>query len=1055
MQPRDDFSATVKGMVAARAGYRCSICRGTTVGPDSTDGKVNVGVAAHITAASPGGPRYDPTQTPEERASLDNAIWLCQNHAHLIDVDTAFFTTSELRRLKGEHEDRTGKSIGLPDVRQGAFGTHTAADDPAGNRAEMLARRLEIHSALALDDAALVATRDTSGLGEIVRLDQGLYTHRDIEESLMSTLLQEDDACVLLTGDAGNGKTSLLWRLCTRLQKTMPAFKCFFLKSTLLRSTSQAEPEGASSMTPEDVLTALTDQRDQPARTVLLLDTADLLLHDDRGREALVFLLTGLRSRGCAVVVASRPQEAAKLAKMADGSFLLEKYNEIEMAQAIDAHCRCFYRDALDDTATLRIRHLQEIVVRGLPLREICATPLTLRMLFTLYAPESVPEEIHAFQLYDAFWRRRVVADARAGYTEPVSFENLEQTAIAVALAMTAEGLPEIPERMAQLVLDQMRMPVRKLDLLCSRGVLRRSPGSTIAFFHQTFFEHAAARAFLRAFPTDALDLLAQRLALHDEDLFLSPVYEHALLLTEFLPGSSRKGDEHLLGSFRQPSILRRISAVYVYCHRQRLSTAVMAAVDNILRDEDHTVVEHFLHNAVNWPGARVDDLFAHVTTVWERARWSERQHILALLERLAFRRPQLVVKFVEAANVQEYVKNLPADYPGERLFLRVILAIARFEPEWSWDRLITLVKNHGKTISLDLVTRIVTNIGELTQVFHRPMASELTEALSAVQRNEVRGYHDLTRALGKLWAAEWIDQAKSLDSILEELGPGVMAYAKFRGVGEWLRAVCAPPIDRVLKLAEEAPPNESWLWLSCVILTACEEPIFPSRKSVLDQCGVWLLSTWTTRQYQLLDQALRALLNGSLQSAVVQDLFSAAAFAKTEPWLDSRTLGPYLAHGLIAKHPGAIAAIEWISSHPTEVPPEIRESLLSRLTNRVATDERLANVYLTTSLSGPLPAGFAAGLSSIADSFPAVVASFASALESTRAILLDVPSSRLRAIATVIWKCLIEQRLVPAPELPPILSRLDREKSWDVRAGLVSVLAVGACRTLLTSCRS
>ena len=88
--PRDDFSAPIKRTVAARAGYRCSNpkCRKQTSGPQADPAKaVNIGVAAHITAASQGGPRYDPELTSEERGSIDNTIWLCQTCAKLIDSD--------------------------------------------------------------------------------------------------------------------------------------------------------------------------------------------------------------------------------------------------------------------------------------------------------------------------------------------------------------------------------------------------------------------------------------------------------------------------------------------------------------------------------------------------------------------------------------------------------------------------------------------------------------------------------------------------------------------------------------------------------------------------------------------------------------------------------------------------------------------------------------------------------------------------------------------------------------------------------------------------------
>ena len=96
---RDEFNEDVKRTVAERARYLCSrpSCRAFTSGPrmDSTK-SLNVGVAAHITAASPGGPRYDAALTPEERRHVDNAIWLCQTCGKLVDNDEGRFTKNEM-----------------------------------------------------------------------------------------------------------------------------------------------------------------------------------------------------------------------------------------------------------------------------------------------------------------------------------------------------------------------------------------------------------------------------------------------------------------------------------------------------------------------------------------------------------------------------------------------------------------------------------------------------------------------------------------------------------------------------------------------------------------------------------------------------------------------------------------------------------------------------------------------------------------------------------------------------------------------------------------------
>src|SRR5947207_14387805 len=100
---RDDFPPAVKRVLADRVGHRCSHpeCRGLTTGPHTRgDKKVSVGIAAHITAASPGGARYDPSLTPQERRSAENGIWMCQNDGTLVDRDEQRFPVGLLLNWK-------------------------------------------------------------------------------------------------------------------------------------------------------------------------------------------------------------------------------------------------------------------------------------------------------------------------------------------------------------------------------------------------------------------------------------------------------------------------------------------------------------------------------------------------------------------------------------------------------------------------------------------------------------------------------------------------------------------------------------------------------------------------------------------------------------------------------------------------------------------------------------------------------------------------------------------------------------------------------------------
>lgn len=104
---RDNFKKGDITKLSQRVALRCSnpACRVPTAAPGDTELGVNsIGVAAHIHAASPGGPRYDPSMTSSERGSISNAIWLCSNCSIIIDRDEARYTAKLLKEWKVKAE---------------------------------------------------------------------------------------------------------------------------------------------------------------------------------------------------------------------------------------------------------------------------------------------------------------------------------------------------------------------------------------------------------------------------------------------------------------------------------------------------------------------------------------------------------------------------------------------------------------------------------------------------------------------------------------------------------------------------------------------------------------------------------------------------------------------------------------------------------------------------------------------------------------------------------------------------------------------------------------
>jgi hypothetical protein len=120
MKRHGDFAEATVEVLAKRVAYLCSraSCRRRTVGPHSNERKATlVGEAAHICAASPGGPRYDPSMSDEGRRSPDNGIWLCANCATEIDKDPPRFPVSLLRQWKEAAEDEALKTLEDPSYR--------------------------------------------------------------------------------------------------------------------------------------------------------------------------------------------------------------------------------------------------------------------------------------------------------------------------------------------------------------------------------------------------------------------------------------------------------------------------------------------------------------------------------------------------------------------------------------------------------------------------------------------------------------------------------------------------------------------------------------------------------------------------------------------------------------------------------------------------------------------------------------------------------------------------------------------------------------------------
>lgn len=117
---RDEFSSKTKRALAERVAWRCSFpgCSKITIGPrlNESNKVVIMGEAAHITAAAPGGARYEEGMSREERRDIGNGIWMCVHHATLVDKDADNFPAKTLRNWKRLAENEAYKAVCSPET---------------------------------------------------------------------------------------------------------------------------------------------------------------------------------------------------------------------------------------------------------------------------------------------------------------------------------------------------------------------------------------------------------------------------------------------------------------------------------------------------------------------------------------------------------------------------------------------------------------------------------------------------------------------------------------------------------------------------------------------------------------------------------------------------------------------------------------------------------------------------------------------------------------------------------------------------------------------------
>jgi hypothetical protein len=896
--------------------------------------------------------------------------------------------------------------------------------------------------------------------GEVLKLEEGLYVTRTIESEVVTYLFEkvqaDQNSMVLIVGEAGYGKTSLLWHL----YKTLPRSQMepWFLKSaSLSRQIRYVENSVATpALTEKILLSAIRKARGAGLQPVLLLDTVDLLLHEESDRDFLLEYLRSIFDDGCSVIVTCRHQEAKFLQPLKIKPFRVDQYDDRELRDAVELHVRRFYKNAVDDDPAKHLQNLKESVARGLPVREVCASPLMLRMLFQIYAPDSIPNEIHAFKLYQEYWDKRVQADKRPG-SELQNSTNLERACCIVALILLSEGVPETDEQLVVQTAEQYGAQKSEIDALISRGILKTTYSSTLSFFHQTFFEHSAAHGMLRFLGQQGIAMLQTRMGNDWSDLFCGPVFEQVLLIGENLGPVRDVGETALSSLLAHTSITANTSGIYIYCHRRAVPDQAIEQVRMLLASASNPVVDFFLQVAPNLSATRLAALFSELEVIWHRKNWPEQQFALTLLERLAFREPELVKNFVTAHAILKFVIESEATNVAERGLLRVLIVLSKLWPAWSLEQFVKLYNGIShRTGGTDAPARVLAAVAECSVFLgEKDLATRFDAQVPPWQNQQVSNFDELALAYGRLWSLEWKASGVSLDFIFTDIrrtSDLLRLTAKLEGLANLLLETHATFDINVLfdEVLEEKTPARRWQWISTLLKRLmigntddADEYAMPQVCLLVRQRLVAILIDENPGRDKDMVKRVRKMIHEAILSPrLFRAIFSPHFAEVPELWLTFDYLGELLAEGYIGNHPTAVNALEYAMTRPEQC-QELLESTRTRLGVFVQMERRIAEQYLRLTFLLRAASGLAQALLGIADSHPGLLRTVDLDWQSLLNHLLHSPLGKTRRIGIALWQEMLQLNLTHAPQLADVFTLFDKEKDDFTRSRLLLIMGL------------
>ncbi|PKP59042.1 MAG: hypothetical protein CVT88_06340 [Candidatus Altiarchaeales archaeon HGW-Altiarchaeales-1] len=303
---------------------------------------------------------------------------------------------------------------------------------------------------------------------------------RKTEKEIEGRIKKGDKGFCLIIGEAGNGKTTLLCKLAQIYLKD-EKYCTFFYKAQDFEG-GDFMSKIKKDMNVENI--DLDTISKKGYKILLFLDTLDVIPYNNIGR--LSTLITRFNTENGLIIATCRPLEAASMENkntIPIEKFTLEELSEEEIQKLIEKYNE-YYK-----------KHGVETVIQRDKISDIFKNPLHIKMLFEIYDElQTIPNNIN--MLYKKYWKvkveyTRTTILENSSFHEFVNKKKRLVKAIAEEMIKDKENKITINYRTIENYISQNKM-LEVYEDIKSDNIIKYD-GKKLGFFHQTFFEYAAA----------------------------------------------------------------------------------------------------------------------------------------------------------------------------------------------------------------------------------------------------------------------------------------------------------------------------------------------------------------------------------------------------------------------------------------------------------------------------------------------------------------------------------------------------------------------------------